>query len=184
MLLSTNYRKKFVASGFVLFLATFFAFGSLFAQSGSTNGTETVPGQLIIKLLSTEEFQQLNKSSEPGRQSMYSSAQTLEAVQSVMSGYDLADLTQVMSPESYEDLRIDRLQRIAPGQLPTEVSDDLVRTYFLSYNSDIDPFYLASKIQSIPGIEYAEPQVLMELHYEPNDPLFGTNGQDYFDPRF
>lgn len=181
MFLSTNYRKNFAAFGFILFLATFSAFGSLFAQAGSTIGTETVPGQLIIKLVSTEEFQQLNKSNVPGRQSVYSSTQTLEAVRSVMSGYDLVDLTQVMSSESYEDLRIDRLQRIAPGQLPTEVSDDLVRTYFLSYNSDIDPFYLASKIKSIPGIEYAEPQVLMELHYEPNDPLFGTNGQDYFE---
>lgn len=160
---------------------TFFAFGSLSAQVGSIDRSQTVPGQLIIKLASSQSFEALNKSFNPIQSNAFSSANTLEAVQAAMAAYNLTEVNQVMSSESYEELRIDRLQRTMPGQLPTELSDDLVRTYFLNYESDVDPFYLASKIQSIPGIEYAEPQVLMELHYTPNDPLYGNNGQNYFE---
>lgn len=180
MSISTRNRRNFTSSGIILVLITFFAFGNLNAQTGPTSEIEAVPGQLIIKLASTLSFNTLNKSRTQGQSTVFSREQTLEAVQATMAVYNLSEVNQVMSQESLEELRVDRLQRTLPGQLPTELSDDLVRTYFLKYESDVDPFYIASKIQSIPGVEYAEPQVMMELHYEPNDPLFGTNGQNYF----
>src|SRR5690554_3485664 len=126
MFKSTENRKNFISFGIILILVTFFAFGSLNAQSGSASGIETVPGQLIIKLASAEGFEGLNKSRTPGQSSIYSSTQTLEAVQAAMSAYNLTDVNQVMSAQSFEELRVDRLQRTVPGQLPTELSDDLV----------------------------------------------------------
>ncbi len=181
MSISTKNRNKFVISGFSMFLTFLLAFGSLFAQSGVSSERETVPGQMIIKIASLEGYEFLNKSRTPGLPAIFSSSQTLEAVQSVMAAYDLNEISQAMSPGTFEELRVGQLERILPGQQPTSLSDDLVRTYFLKFNSDVDPFFLASKLQSIPGVEYAEPQVVMELHYEPNDPLYGTNGQNYFE---
>jgi subtilisin family serine protease len=181
MFISTKNRKNFAISGFALLILVFVAFDGLYAQSGGGTSAKAVPGQLIIKLAPVEGFEALNKSRVPGQRTVFSAEQTLEAVQSALAAYQLTEVNQAMTKSTFEELRVEQLQRVAPGQLPTEVSDDLVRTYFLNYASDVDPFYLASKIQSIPGVEYAEPQVEMELHYDPNDPLYGTNGQNYFE---
>ncbi len=163
-----------------LVLVLLVAFGNLNAQSGISSDVEVLPGQLILKISSSEQFGQLNRLRTPGQPSLFSVEQTLEAVQASLAPYGIKDMSQLMTRESLDELRIDRLQRTLPGELPTGLSDDLVRTYFIRYDSDVDPFFLAGKIQNLPGVEYAEPHVLMELHYEPNDPLLGSSGQDYF----
>jgi serine protease len=180
MFISINNRRELRISAMLVTFLIFFAFGSLYSQSGGGRDTEFVSGQLIVKIASSERFDVLNKSRISGQPMLYSASQTLEAIRATMSAYDLSDLNQVMTSNSYEELRVERLQRTLPGALPSTLSDDLVRTYFLSFSSDVDPMYIARKISMIPGIEYAEPQPVMELHYQPNDPLFGSNGQNYF----
>lgn len=180
MFISINNRRELRISAMLIILFIFSAFGSLYSQSGGGRDAEFVSGQLIVKIASSERFDVLNKSRISGQPMLFSAGQTLEAISSAMSAYDLSDVNQVMTSSSYEELRVERLQRTLPGALPSTLSDDLVRTYFLSFSSDVDPVFIARKISMIPGVEYAEPQPVMELHYQPNDPLFGSNGQNYF----
>lgn len=61
------------------------------------------------------------------------------------------------------------------------VVDDLSRTFFVDYTSPVDPKMLSAKIAGISGVVYAEPRYIYHLLDEPNDPLFGSQGQDFFD---
>lgn len=45
----------------------------------------------------------------------------------------------------------------------------LLRIYEVTFNRDIDPLHLSAKIESMPGVAYAEPKYIRELHVTPND---------------
>jgi len=153
----------------------------LFAQTNRISVGEVVPGQLVFKISNSQEFGFLNNKSVSGQFDRFSPTQTLREVESSLATYGYEAMTQVITRASFEEVRLESLQKLSPERLISEPSDDLVRTYFVRYNSEVDPFYLAGKLQSIPGVEYAEPRVQMEMTYTPNDPLFGQNGQNYFE---
>jgi subtilisin family serine protease len=57
----------------------------------------------------------------------------------------------------------------------------LRRTYIYDYIGDIDPVLLAAKISRMPGVTYAEPWYMAEIHARPSDEYVNTVGHDYFE---
>lgn len=179
-------KNRFLLNGVRILLTinlALFWYAESDAQRLGDRQFETVPGQLILKIESDESISKLQKI-QPGLGGTTMSTRTvLQEVEKELQLFGLNRMDQVMNESSYQEVRLDRLQRglSTAGLSSTEVSDDLTRTWFVHYQSDVDPFYLASKIRQIPGVAYAEPRVLMELFVTPNDPLYGQNGQNYFE---
>lgn len=158
-------------------------FSAADAQRFGDRAFETVPGQLIIKIESDESIAMLQKQ-QPGQSSApFNSRTILQEVERELQIFGLDRMDRVMNELSFQEIRMERMQpgRTTSGVSNLPLSDDLTRTWFVHYQSDVDPFYVASKIRQIPGVAYAEPRVLMELFVTPNDPLFGQNGQNYFE---
>lgn len=155
---------------------------NLYAQNRDNPTWDTVPGQLIFKIADTDHFAELNeKAREAGIQTDISASSTLLATEELIKLYGLREMNRILEPEAYNELNMERMQKSFGPSSSQTLSDDLTRTYQVTFADDIDPFYLASKISQIPGVVYAEPKVLMELHDRPNDPLLGSIGQDYFE---
>ncbi len=55
-----------------------------------------------------------------------------------------------------------------------ESNSSLSRIIIINYNSDVDPFYLSSKISGSYEIEWAEPKFVYETSYIPNDPSYAS----------
>lgn len=155
---------------------------SLEAQLRDQEPWDVIPGQLVFKVADAGFFSELNfKAREAGLDVFNSQSITIESVEGVLQLYGLQELNRVMQLEAYNELNIEMAQKSIGSANRKDLSDDLTRTYLASFSNDIDPFFLASKIRQIPGVVYAEPMVMAELHDRPNDPLMGSIGQDYFE---
>ena len=53
-------------------------------------------------------------------------------------------------------------------------SDPLGKILIVSYDNDVDPFYLSSKLKNFANIEWAEPKIVYQLDFTPNDPNYSS----------
>jgi serine protease len=155
---------------------------NLDGQNRETDSWDFIPGQIVFKIAEVDFYTELNlKAREAGVDAVNSQSTTLQQAEDILKLYDLRDMYRVLQPEAYSELNLERMQK-SIGSIGSDIlSDDLTRTYLVSFSHEVDPIFLASKIGQIPGVVYAEPLVIMELHDRPNDPLLGNIGQDYFE---
>lgn len=144
-------------------------------QPNNTPLDRYIPGKLMIKL---ETEHQIREKGIPGAGSSFDILQELEAQLRV---FGLEGMDRVMTDFALEELRGQNRMRMLPGQNQNNFPDDLTRTFQVTYSSSVDPLFVASKLSSIPGIEYAEPMFIYETASVPNDPLYGTPGHSYFE---
>jgi len=177
----TKNSRDFTLFSVIQLILILFTF-NLYGQTRDNTTWDAVPGQLVFKIADTDAFTELNaKAREAGLQLEISASVTLLAAEELIKLYGLREIYRILDPETYNELNREQAQKSFGPSSSETLSDDLTRTYQVSFDIDTDPFYLASKISQIPGIVYAEPKVLMELHDRPNDPLLGSIGQDYFE---
>lgn len=120
--------------------------------TGSAYAQETIPGRIIIKF---EPATGLRKAAPDD------AIRTLKVL-------GMSEMTPI--------LLAGEARRMKGRDLP----DDLERTYEVRYDSGLDPWFVASKLQGLPGVAYAEPQFVLRTQVMPNDPLIGQSGADYF----
>lgn len=152
----------------VLFLA-----GFVFTASAGAfqNQPEYLPGKIIIKLDREERL--LQKAQDTG-------VHPRLLVQNIMEEHGIARFQPVFG----ESAQIAVKRTLSRRNITTpagEVVDDLSRTFYIDYTSPVDPLILSAKLSGIPGVVYAEPHFVYYLLDEPNDPLFGTPGQNFFE---
>jgi serine protease len=145
------------------------------AQPNSTTVDRYIPGKLMIKL---ETENQIRQKGIPGAGSSFDILQEVEAQLRV---FGLEAMDRVMTDFAFEELRGQNRMRMLPGQNQNNFPDDLTRTFQVTYSSSVDPLFVASKLASIPGVDYAEPMFIYETTSVPNDPLYGTPGHSYFE---
>lgn len=122
------------------------------AVAESTQAQETIPGRIVIKF----------ESAAPMHKSVTDEAmRTLRVL-------GMSEMTPV--------LRAGEARRLKGRELP----DDLERTYEVRYDSGLNPEFVSSKLNGLPGVVYAEPHYVLRTQLIPNDPLIGQPGADYF----
>ncbi|MEX2639977.1 MAG: S8/S53 family peptidase [Balneolales bacterium] len=148
-----------------------FACAFLCTSADAQNRPEYLPGKLVIK------FEK--------EQALTQKARTLgthprDQVRDYMRAHGV-DRFQPVFRESAQDVVGKVLSRRNRQKPAGRVAADLARTFYVNYASNMDPKLLAAKLSMMPGVVYAEPHYTFTLQEEPNDPLFGTEGQDYFE---
>jgi subtilisin family serine protease len=125
----------------------------LAATVGRLHAQETIPGRIYIKFESADAA--LFKSGP-------------EDAMRTLRVFGMSDMIPV--------LRAGEVRRLKGRDLP----DDLERTFEVRYDSGLDPAFVASKLNGLPGVVYAEPLQVLHTQLIPNDPLIGQSGADYF----
>ncbi|BDQ03348.1 S8 family serine peptidase [Ignavibacterium sp.] len=74
--------------------------------------------------------------------------------------------------ESLKSLNISEAKLIFPEKLKENSS--LSRIVMIKYESEVDPFYISSKISGFNEVEWAEPKFVYELDYVPDDPSYAS----------
>ena len=75
--------------------------------------------------------------------------------------------------QTLDAFQITETKLLFPAKLK-ESNSSLSRIIIITYSSDVDPFYLSSKISGSFEIEWAEPKFVYELDYTPNDPSYSS----------
>jgi hypothetical protein len=75
--------------------------------------------------------------------------------------------------QTLDAFQITETKLLFPAKLK-ESKSSLSRIIIINYSSDVDPFYLSSKISGSFEIEWAEPKFVYELDYTPNDPSYSS----------
>ena len=70
-----------------------------------------------------------------------------------------------------EQFQIKKVTTIFPSKTNTR-SSSLGKILTVSYESNIDPYYLSSKLKNFNGVEWAEPKFVYELDFDPDDPSY------------
>jgi serine protease len=122
------------------------------ATSGMTYAQETIPGRILIKFDSSVGLYKGGPDD---------AMRTLRVL-------GMSEMTPI--------LRAGETRRLKGRDLP----DDLERTFDVRYESGLDPVFVASKLNGLPGVIYAEPHYVLRTQLVPNDPLVGQAGADYF----
>ncbi|MEX0772398.1 MAG: S8 family serine peptidase [Balneolales bacterium] len=135
------------------------------------NQPEYLPGKIIIKF--------------EGEQTLTQKARVLGIhprthVQDLMEGHGITRFQPVFGDGARGAVGRTLSKRNIQTSVD-EVVDDLSRTFYIDYTAASDPKTLSLKLASMPGVVYAEPHFVYHLHNEPNDPLFGSQGQNYFE---
>jgi len=124
----------------------------LVALAGPLRAQETVPGRILIKFESTGGLYKAGPDD---------AMRTLRVL-------GMSEMTPI--------LRAGEASRLKGRDLP----DDLERTFEVRYESGLDPVFVASKLNGLPGVVYAEPHYILRTQVMPNDPLIGQAGADYY----
>ena len=181
MNLTANKLKKPLLRAIFIVLMAVTGTSTVYSQGINSSLNEILPGHLTVKLATDSEYEQLNKSSDNRSfDKLLSREETRTEIENLMRTFGLEEMSQVLSAASYNELRLEQLQKNLTGVDEIQLPDDLIRTYQIRFSADVDPYFIASKISEMPGVVYAEPKVIMELAYIPNDPLFNNTGQSYF----
>ncbi|WP_337873471.1 S8 family serine peptidase, partial [Ignavibacterium sp.] len=75
--------------------------------------------------------------------------------------------------QTLDEFQITDSKLLFPSKLK-ESNLSLSRIIIINYSSDVDPFYLSSKISGSYEIEWAEPKFVYETSYIPNDPSYAS----------
>lgn len=179
-LTANNLQKPFSRAIFIVVLALTWT-SSVVSQGINSSLNEILPGHIMVKLASDAEYEQLNKSSvDRPFDKLFSRVETRAEIENLMRTFGLEEMSQILSNVAFNELRLEQLQKNRMGVDEMLLADDLIRTYQIRFSADVDPYFIASKISQLPGVIYAEPKLIMELAYVPNDPLFNSSGQNYF----
>jgi serine protease len=143
------------------------------AHSRQAGTVEYVPGTIVYKLERTE---------TPGLKGTAdgapSNADVPDRIAEMLQNEQIREQVRVMPENGFREARMSALNRgLRDWQ---QMPDDLTRTFVVTYDSGENPYILAAKLASLPGIEYAEPLYLHEITASPNDPFVSENGHDYF----
>ncbi|MFU8859748.1 MAG: S8/S53 family peptidase [Cyclonatronaceae bacterium] len=137
------------------------------------DGTDYVPGTIVYKLERVRaEYRQEDAVS------VASLPDIPDQVLEMLGAGQVREQVRVMAENGYREARMNAINRGMPGW--NELPDDLTRTFVMTYDSGENPFILAAKIASLPGVAYAEPLYLHEITASPNDPFVSGSGHDYF----
>lgn len=139
----TNKIQPCVLLASLLFLFTLNSFGQQ---------AEYFPNRLIIKYQSEEQLQQIRSKMD---------ADPKKAVQQILSQKGVYRNQPLLNK---------RLQQKV-SQRNLSSADEVLRIRELFFSRKINPVQLAGKINSIPGIAYAEPRYLRKMSFVPNDSL-------------
>lgn len=151
----------------ILFLITVAGYAQ---QHGSTS---YVPGTIVYKL---ERVQAGNQKDDAA--SVASLPDIPEQVLEMLGAGQVREQVRVMEENGFREARMNAINRGLQGG--NSMPDDLTRTFVITYDSGENPYILAAKIASLPGVAYAEPLYLHEITASPNDPIVNGNGHDYF----
>lgn len=124
----------------------------LVATAGHLRAQETVPGRIYIKFETTS--------------GLYKSMP--DDAMRTLRVLGMSEMTPI--------LVAGEARRLKGRDLP----DDLERTFEVRFDSGLDPEFVASKLNGLPGVVYAEPHYILRTQVMPNDPLIGQSGADYF----
>ncbi len=72
-----------------------------------------------------------------------------------------------------EQLQVNKVTAIFPSKTNSR-SGSLGKILIVSYENEIDPYYLSSKLNNFNEVEWAEPKFLYELDFDPNDPSYSS----------
>lgn len=109
-----------------------------------------VPDRLLVKYESDHRLQQLKgKLSDDPR----------TAVEQFLRLSGARTIQPVLKSSQRQKLR----------QQNSSEADALLQIHEITFNRDIDPVQLAAKVERMPGVDYAEPKYMRELHITPND---------------
>lgn len=122
------------------------------ALVGETHAQETIPGRILIKFESTGGLYKAGPDD---------AMRTLRVL-------GMSEMTPI--------LQAGHARRLKGRDLP----DDLERTFEVRFDSGLDPAFVASKLNGLPGVVYAEPHYIHRTQVIPNDPLIGQAGADYY----
>jgi serine protease len=73
----------------------------------------------------------------------------------------------------FEKIQSNKIESVFPSKV-NERSTSLGKILIVSYEGEVDPLYLSSKLKKSDDIEWAEPRYLYELCFDPDDPSFNT----------
>jgi len=113
--------------------------------------TDYFPNRLIIKYESDLKLQQIQ--SKIG-------SNPKAAVQQLLNQYGAHDSRHLLSSKTQQLVKAQRVP----------AANDVLRIQEVVFSHNIDPAQLASKINRMPGVAYAEPRYIRHLSAEPNDP--------------
>ncbi len=113
--------------------------------------TDYFPNRLIIKYESDLKLQQIQ--SKIG-------SNPKAAVQQLLNQYGAHDSRHLLSSKTQQLVKAQRVP----------AANDVLRIQEVVFSHNIDPAQLASKINRMPGVAYAEPRYIRDLSAEPNDP--------------
>ncbi len=161
-----------------------------------------LPGRLIVKLESNVSDNYFMQSAD--YQTVHT--ETLQKLETFLESYDVKSMTPVFGPNTLSNLQELKRSRPKISSKATELTGSLQRTYVINYRSGEDPKQLATEIEKIGGVVYAEPhytyqtadvnilknqqespemfpsmQESEENKYIPNDPLIDQHSQNLFD---
>ncbi|MEX0778619.1 MAG: S8/S53 family peptidase [Balneolales bacterium] len=139
--------------------------------AGGQDQPEYLPGKIIIKYEPDQLLRQ--KATELG-------VDPKEQVQELMNEHGITRYQPVFREGASNAVR----KTLAKRSIATpadDIVDGLTRTFYIDYSSVADPRTLSRKLSEMPGVVYAEPHFVYYLFDEPNDPLYGTEGQDFFE---
>jgi len=155
--------------------------------------TQYAPGQIIIKLKEKETPQLLSTQSYSARKSTQG-----HIISALKRKYNLRDERPVFKQlharlntynMSLQQLRAQRRSRLQKARrLKTKASHDVDLLPIYTMKTDRNVIDLCEELKQDPDIEYAEPDYIVSIDYDPNDPLFekqwalDNHGQDYPSP--
>jgi serine protease len=143
------------------------------AYSRQAATVEYVPGTIVYKLERTE-----TAGLKGTADGVPANADVPDRIAEMLQSEQIREQVRVMPDNGFREARMSALNRgLRDWQ---QMPDDLTRTFVVTYDSGEDPFILAAKLASLPGIEYAEPLFVHEITASPNDPFVSGNGHDYF----
>ncbi len=91
-----------------------------------------------------------------------------------------AETETVTSSKIFKELNAKRFEKVfrEENRVLFKGESPLQNIYLLSYSSNEDPIIAAKKINQLSNVEWAEPQYVRQVVYEPNDPKFLSDKAD------
>ncbi|NGP89144.1 S8 family serine peptidase [Fodinibius halophilus] len=133
---------------YLLALLLFFSFQSYGQQPNFFSD------RLIIKYESEQKLTQIRAKNRN---------QPKRAVQKVLADHGMRRTKPLLNNQIRQALKRESLAS----------AKEVLRIHEVYFNKKISPLVLAEKISRMPGVAYAEPKFIRQMHYEPNDPQLG-----------
>jgi subtilisin family serine protease len=118
-----------------------------------------IPGRLVVKMAANTQLNEIR---------MKRGVDPMDQVQDFLAGFGGSRMQAYWTAEKEQQLRR-QIQKRKVG-FDQDPANELRSVYTLTYQSDVDAEYLASKVRGLPGVAYAEPVYVRQTTLTPNDP--------------